>query len=96
MSTVPSARTAAPYLGALVGSSLIDGVLRHQFYVDLSLAPRMAGGLAHFDLAVLALFYRISLGLFWAWFLLVILPGLLRGRCPARRGLRLFGLLATL
>ena len=96
MSTVPSARTAAPYLLALVGSSLIDGLLRHRLFVDLSHAPRMAVGLAHVDLAALALSYRISLGLFWAWFLLVILPGMLRGRCPARRGLRLFGLLATL
>ncbi len=96
MSTVPSARTAAPYLGALVGSSLIDGLLRRRLFVDLAQAPPMAVGSAHVDMAALALLYRISLGLFWAWFLLWILPGLLRGRCPARRGLRLLGLLATL
>jgi hypothetical protein len=96
MSTVPSARTAAPYLGALVGSSLIDGLLRRRLFVDLAQAPPMAVGSAYVDMAALALLYRISLGLFWAWFLLWILPGLLRGRCPARRGLQLFGLLATL
>jgi len=96
MPTVPSARTAAPYLGALVVASLIDGLLRHRLFVDLAHVPRLAVGLVQLDVAALALLYRVSLGLFWAWFVLVILPGLWRGRCPARRGLRLFGLLATL
>ncbi|MBU6354110.1 MAG: hypothetical protein KGQ81_04035 [Cyanobacteria bacterium REEB498] len=96
MSTVPSARTAAPYLGSLVVSSLVDGLLRHRLFVDLDHVPRLAVGMVQLDLAALGLLYRVSLGLFWAWFVLGILPGLWRGRCPARRGLRLFGLLATL
>lgn len=96
MSTVPSARTAAPYLGSLVVSSLVDGLLRHRLFVDLEHVPRLAVGMVQLDLAALGLLYRVSLGLFWAWFVLGILPGLWRGRCPARRGLRLFGLLATL
>jgi len=96
MSTVPSARTAAPYLGSLLGSSLIDLLLRHRLVDDLLQAPRMAAGLVHLDVAALVLLYRLCYGLFWGWFLVGLLPGLLRGRCPARRSLRLFGLLATL
>jgi len=62
----PSARTAAPFLGALVVASLIDGLLRHRLFVDLAHVPVLAMGQLQLDLSALVLLYRISLGLFGA------------------------------
>jgi len=94
--TAPSARTVAPYLGSLLVSSLIDGVLRHRLFMDLLQAPPMASGMGAMGLGAVGTLYRLCLGGFWLWFGAWILPGLLRGHTPSRRVLRWFGLLATL
>ena len=96
MSAVPPPRTVAPYVGALLVSSLIDLLLRHRLFFDLVHASKLTGATAAFDLAAIALIYRLALAAFWLFFVVKIVPELLCRKSPSRAVLRLFGVLATL
>ena len=96
MSAVPPPRSVAPYIGSLLLSSLIDLLLRHRLFFDLSRAPALAGAAAGFDVAAIALSYRLALAVFWLFFFGKILPAVLRGMAPSRGALRIFGVLATI
>jgi len=96
MARFVSARTAAPYLFALVLSSLIDLLLRARLVFDLDFHKAPAHPFSAHLLGFLVGGYVTILSIFFIFFLVKILPIILRGGNLDRRDTRFFGLLATM
>jgi hypothetical protein len=101
MARLVSARSAAPYLFALVLSALIDFLLRSRLLFDLYFHKGFALSFAAHSfpaqyLRFSAGIYFLALIVFLIFFLVKILPRVLRGGNLERRDARLLGLLATI
>jgi len=96
MSTVPSIRTTALYLGMLMLSAFLDLFgLHNRFLVDLELAHKVTFSAISPYLGIFSGLLWISGASFWIYLLLKIVPAII-GRTHLSRGaLRIIGLLAT-
>ena len=96
-----SARSAAPYLFALLLSSLIDLLLRARLLFDLYLRKDFSHSFTSHSLSAQYLrfsagIYFLAMSVFLVLFFVKILPIVLRGGNLDRRDVRFIGLLATI
>ena len=96
-----SARSAAPYLFALLLSSLIDLLLRARLLFDLYLRKGFAHSFTSHSLSAQYLrfsagIYFLAMSVFLIFFFVKILPIVLRGGNLDRRDVWFIGLLATI
>jgi hypothetical protein len=101
MARLVSTRSAAPYLFALLLSSLIDLLLRARLLFDLYLRKGFAHSFTAHSLPAQYLrfsagIYLLAMGVFLIFFLVKVLPIVLRGGNLGRRDVRFIGLLATI
>lgn len=91
-----SARSAAPYVFALVLSSLIDLLLRARILFELNFHRVSVRPFSDQLFGFLVGGYLFLLSAFLIFFLVKILPNILRSRNLSRWDVRLLGLLATM
>jgi len=91
-----SARSAIPYLIGLLLSTFIDLLLRARLLFDLDFHKVSSHPLSGQFLGFLVGSYLFVLSTFLIFFLIRILPSVLRGRNLRRQDVRLLGLLATM
>lgn len=90
------ARSAGPYLGALLLSALIDVLLRARLFFDLVMRKLPKPSSYRWLLDLSGGFYFCVLAIFLLFFLIRILPAILGNRTLSRGAMKLFGALATI
>lgn len=90
------ARSAGPYLGALLLSALIDLLLRARLFFDLDMRKVLEHSLYRWLLELFERFYFGVLAIFLLFFLIRILPAILGNRTLSRGTMKRFGALATI